>query len=693
MNGGIVTLWNAEKAPRQVQWKSLFVPGLYPRSSKWILWYIYPKSDDWKTQNSTIKTYKRRKKKWKGCMKEMCHASRRRLRLLKLGTSAEWTLPPHASSCRVLFSPLSCCSRVSWPTFVQIDAEEFIKLRCFFSKPGTRFCRNFGPSPKNKLKNSWTLSLCKNKPTVNQQVVNRELSCLWIRFMYSRFFWSTTCSACPRASMSTCGAAVKNPPSIVTKREVFVQFKSDKQLELGVVFHQLRFLNISRLTIFDPNFSHFFTICRKDDAQWGKAICSTPFFSTKKNPGKNVASFGDSQQKWPQKSQVDVFFRWTSLLGRPSELGALFVDQVEEVRGPDGRVQRDGLIQIGLFDQELFNVWTFFFKGFKSLIQKVVQNNFVEPNSLFTSRNQKKKQRTFLIYDPTDPTFWQSVLVTNITVEGLRVWSGGELCHRFFSADLVKSKDGKYFAALGCDAANLNRLYHGLWTLYPHSGGCANLTHVTNWIGAQFSKSDCSLTNRKGMFNNHSLVKSSTSTKRNAWSMKFEPHHTPWKLKETLSPHSSWTQWVSPGQPGGFLNGASGCIWCVQKKKKNSKKCLTEMPKNQLSADPASPWPRQGGAWDHRRCGTLLSLKATVNGTIASDLKHGSLHDTTDPASYWRCRRPPCQGPGEKDVNSCTASWSWLLPCYGWRAGGFIGFQNWRMAPGPDPKGLPRPKM
>ena len=24
---------------------------------------------------------------------------------------------------------------------------------------------------------------------------------------------------------------------------------------------------------------------------------------------------------------------------------------------------------------------------------------------------------------------------------------------------------------------------------------------------------------------------------------------------------------------------------------------------------------------------------------------------------------------------------------------GFIGFQNWRMAPGPDPKGFPKPKM
>ena len=38
--------------------------------------------------------------------------------------------------------------------------------------------------------------------------------------------------------------------------------------------------------------------------------------------------------------------------------------------------------------------------------------------------------------------------------------------------------------------------------------------------------------------------------------------------------------------------------------------------------------------------------------------------------------------------------WSWLLPCCGWRPGWFfIGFQNWRMAPGPDPKGVPGPKM
>ena len=46
-----------------------------------------------------------------------------------------------------------------------------------------------------------------------------------------------------------------------------------------------------------------------------------------------------------------------------------------------------------------------------------------------------------------------------------------------------------------------------------------------------------------------------------------------------------------------------------------------------ISADPASPWPRQGGAWDHRRCGTLLSLKATVNCTTASDLLWASKTD------------------------------------------------------------------
>lgn len=33
------------------------------------------------------------------------------------------------------------------------------------------------------------------------------VSCLWILFMYSKFFCSTTCKACPKASMSTCVGA------------------------------------------------------------------------------------------------------------------------------------------------------------------------------------------------------------------------------------------------------------------------------------------------------------------------------------------------------------------------------------------------------------------------------------------------------------------------------------------------------
>ena len=88
----------------------------------------------------------------------------------------------------------------------------------------------------------------------------------------------------------------------------------------------------------------------------------------------------------------------------------------------------------------------------------------------------------------------------------------------------------------------------------------------------------------------------------------------------------------------------------------------------------------------------------------------------------------PKASPGPKCIWSC----SWLLPCCGWRPGwfyriskltdgprsrsqrpphaqnvvgagfshaaagalaGFIGFQNWRMAPCPDPKGFPRPKL
>ena len=90
----------------------------------------------------------------------------------------------------------------------------------------------------------------------------------------------------------------------------------------------------------------------------------------------------------------------------------------------------------------------------------------------------------------------------------------------------------------------------------------------------------------------------------------------------------------------------------------------------------------------------------------------------------------PCPDP--KGLPGPNCRWSWLLPCCGWRpdwfyrvskltdgprsrsqrlpqaqnvlgagfshaaAGalaGFIGFQNWRMAPGRDPRGFPRPKI
>ena len=220
-----------------------------------------------------------------------------------------------------------------------------------------------------------------------------------------------------------------------------------------------------------------------------------------------------------------------------------------------------------------------------------------------------------------------------------------------------------------------------------------------------------------------------------------------------------------------------------------------------ISADPASPWPRQGGAWDHRRCGTLLSLKATVNCTTASDLLWASkLTDASlrpqfpTPVPLWAFPTPksslalawfrlaPCLvlwdfgvvlwdfktdrwppvpislelalamlrlapwlvlwgfktdgwppvPPISKASPSPKCRWSWLQPCCGWRLGwfygiskltdgplsrsqrlpqaqnvvgagfshaaagplsGFIGFQNWRMAPCPDLKGFPKPKM
>ena len=75
--------------------------------------------------------------------------------------------------------------------------------------------------------------------------------------------------------------------------------------------------------------------------------------------------------------------------------------------------------------------------------------------------------------------------------------------------------------------------------------------------------------------------------------------------------------------------------WDLEKKRtwKIGIQCKTFKANNQnfknrkKSADPASPWPRQGGAWEHRRCGTLLSLKATVNCTTASDLLWDSKTD------------------------------------------------------------------
>ena len=134
------------------------------------------------------------------------------------------------------------------------------------------------------------------------------------------------------------------------------------------------------------------------------------------------------------------------------------------------------------------------------------------------------------------------------------------------------------------------------------------------------------------------------------------------------------------------------------------------------SADPASPWPRQGGAWDHRRCGTLLSLKATVNCTTASDLLWASKTDG--------CIAPPSNPSGALATASVLLCGSkltdapcpalkhclWLLWGFQnwrmhndrfvrWFAGisagalsGFMVFQNWRMAPCPDLNASPTPK-
>ena len=122
---------------------------------------------------------------------------------------------------------------------------------------------------------------------------------------------------------------------------------------------------------------------------------------------------------------------------------------------------------------------------------------------------------------------------------------------------------------------------------------------------------------------------------------------------------------------------------------------ISSIPRT-ISADPASPWPRQGGAWDHRRCGTLLSLKATVNCTTA--LTCFGLPKLTD-ASLRPQTLPPLR---------LALAWFRLAPrlvlwgfgwhpvwLYGISAGplsGFMGFQNWRMAPCPDLKPSPRPR-
>ena len=143
---------------------------------------------------------------------------------------------------------------------------------------------------------------------------------------------------------------------------------------------------------------------------------------------------------------------------------------------------------------------------------------------------------------------------------------------------------------------------------------------------------------------------------------------------------------------------------------------LWHVENQSMSADPASPWPRQGGAWGHRRCGTLLSLNATVNCTTASDLLWAS--KLTD-ASL----RPSLSLPHAQELLGFSmVSAGTLSGFMGFRRGfmgfqdwrmaacpdlvgagfshaaagalaGFMGFQNWRMAPGPDPKGFPRPKM
>ena len=103
-----------------------------------------------------------------------------------------------------------------------------------------------------------------------------------------------------------------------------------------------------------------------------------------------------------------------------------------------------------------------------------------------------------------------------------------------------------------------------------------------------------------------------------------------------------------------------------------------------ISADPASPWPRQGGAWDHRRCGTLLSLKATVNCTTASDLLWASKTDGCIGAPSIPHPCPSLSLPHAQELlGFSVVSAGTLSGFMGFRCG-FMGFQDSRTAACPD---------
>ena len=104
------------------------------------------------------------------------------------------------------------------------------------------------------------------------------------------------------------------------------------------------------------------------------------------------------------------------------------------------------------------------------------------------------------------------------------------------------------------------------------------------------------------------------------------------------------------------------------------------------------PWPRQGGAWDHRRCGTLLSLKATVNCTTASDLLWASKTDgcIAPPSIPHPC--PSLSFPTPK--SSLALAWFRLAPCLVlWDLGVVLwGFKTDGWPPVPIPNTSPDPK-